>query len=188
MPYLTDLPIDTSDERRIIPVSSSPVLGLVQSNADSVSELNDVAFDAPSPASRQVGVQRRWVVNRAASNEPSVLLKEIVVLGDEMQLRFRYTRRESSGTSIYAAPPRHNDSMFIQHRNGSQRVYVVRAEGIANQLNETWVAGGRYRDYVLYFPPIDASWGPVSISEGNAMFSNSTPRFWFWKRVDLVSV
>ena len=155
---------------------------LLISSPDLVSSVSD-----DGPRNENLGVVKRWVANCRATNVRNALLKEILVVRGETQLRFRYTHCEPTGTYVWSPPPRHQDAMFIQHRNGSQRAYALRVEGIAIAPNDTWVKGGGYLDYVVYFPPIDESWGPIAISEGNAMFSKSKDRYWYWKRVALVS-
>jgi hypothetical protein len=128
--------------------------------------------------------EKTYNMNVAADNEDGIHITQIVVTPTETRVRMRFQNKEKGTTSIATAPPGKPESFFLEAADQRRRLQLTRSSGIAVSPNRENVVAGGIKEFTIYFPPIDDSWSPVDIHEGEIMKKGNNT-FWTFTDVPL---
>ncbi|MBI5532470.1 MAG: hypothetical protein HY898_07135 [Deltaproteobacteria bacterium] len=110
--------------------------------------------------------EKVYNMNFPADNMPGLRITQVVVNSKETRVKLRFQNTSTQATTISTAPPGHMDTFFIEAADQTRRHGLVRATGISYGPVRDRVAPGATQEFTLYFPPIDASWSPIDLHEG----------------------
>jgi len=137
--------------------------------------------DKESPAPTVAPGEKSYVVNFPCSNDPNLKMTQVVLGPTETRV---YLHVDNKGTDTYeisTSPPGQADTFFLEAADQHRHVQLIRSSGIAISPAKQNVRPGGKVDFVLYFPPIDASWGPIDVHEGEVLKQGTT----YWNFIDV---
>ena len=105
-------------------------------------------------------------MNFPCDNAPGLRITQIAITSAETRIKLHFKNTGTGDTTISTAPPGHMDTFFIEAADQTRRHGLVRATGIAIGPARDRIPSGGTADFTLYFAPIDASWSPIDLHEG----------------------
>lgn len=121
-------------------------------------------------------------MNVTADNEDGLRITQIVLTPTETRVRMRFQNKDRNTTSISTAPPGKDESFFIEAADQTRRHQLTRSSGIAVSPARENLAPNAVKEFTLYFPPIDDSWSPIDIHEGEILKKGNNT---FWSFTDI---
>jgi hypothetical protein len=134
-----------------------------------------------SPAPAIAPGEKAFNVNFPCNNDPNLTIKQIVLGKTETRVYLHVDNKGRQTYQISTSPPGQADTFFLEAADQHRHVQLTRSTGIAVSPRKQDVAPGGKVDFVLYFPAIDESWGPVDLHEGEVLKEGLT----YWNFIDV---
>jgi hypothetical protein len=112
---------------------------------------------------------RVFTMDVPCDNTPDLRIKEIAMTSTETRVTLRYHNTSTRSMSISTSPPGKADTFFIEAADQTRRYALLRSSGIAISPMRDTVRAGATVQFTLYFPPIDFTWSPIDLHEGEIM-------------------
>jgi hypothetical protein len=120
-------------------------------------------------------------MDHPCDNSPGLTVTKVVLTETETSVHLKYRNLEKKAVSISTAPAGQADTFFIEASDQIRRLGLTRSSGIAVAPNRDTVQPAGVQSFVLYFPPIEPSWGPIDLHEGEVVKKGSN----YWNFTDI---
>lgn len=125
--------------------------------------------------------EKTLVMNHECSNDPDLRITKIVRTPTETRVHIQFKNSKRQATDISTALPGSPESFFIEAADQKRRLELRTATGLALSPAKTTVQPGGIVNFVVFFPAIDDTWGPVDIHEGEVIKKGTT--YWNFHEV-----